>query len=461
MSRYYNGYLGNPDQGLFFRDWQHAARLYVDDIYRLAPKTKFLYYVVFNFNESSIANTAFQQQNRQELNFIVKKTDLPKYTLNIENLNQYNRKTTTYTRMTYEPVNITFHDDNNGVSNAMWAMYYSHYFADRLNSQTPYSDINPVAYKNHAYDPKSGWPYRYGLDTSTGIEPFFNSIQLMTLSKHKFTSYLLCHPRITSWQHDTMDQSEGNGIVENNMSVAYDAVIYTTGTVAYDNPSGFGTLHYDQAQSPLGPSNQAFLQGALNSIYSQDLMGVNPFNPIDLGISVLAGSRQLATVGNQAPYGSSGLLSTGVLPGALSSYATYSSTSTSGFQNYDFGGSTNPTTINQVLRSPVDESYNSGALARQTAISDQFTASLKGANAVDPPITTDVYSTNLPKDTPSSVESKIFNGYNTGVTIPEAPGAVNIDYFVESDVASNRSITSNELINNNPQNPDVPDDPFS
>lgn len=473
MARYYNGYLGNTDQGLFFRDWQHAARLYVDDVYRLAPKPKWMYYAIFNINQEAISSTAFREQNRSELNFLVKKMDLPKYSLEIENLNQYNRKTTTYTRINYEQVNISFHDDNNGVSNAMWAMYYSHYFADRLNSQEPYTDVNPIAYQNHAYDAKTSWPYRYGLDVSSSLKPFFNSIQLLTLTKHKFTSYLLCHPRITSWQHDTMDQSEGNGVVENNMTVAYDAVIYTTGTVAYDNPTGFGTLHYDQAQSPLGPSNQQFLQGALNTIYSQDLMATNPFNPIDLGISVIAGARQLSPTGNLAPYGYN--ISSPLLPNTLSAYSTYASTSTSGFQNYDFGGSTPASAINQVLSAPVDTAYNNGSVARQEAITSEFSSTVNNystiatttaATAVSTststaPITTDVYASNLPTNTPSSIESKIFNGYNTGLVVAEAPGAVNIDYFSQPDNNQVSSVTNSELINNNPQLTDIPDDPFA
>ena len=173
-------------------------------------------------------------------------------------------------------------------------MYYSYYFNDRLNSQTPYSDINPPAYLDHAYDPKASFPFRYGLDVGPRLgNPFFNSIQLMTLTKHKFTSYLLCHPRITSWQHDTMDQSDGAGIVENTMTVAYDAVIYTTGTVAFDDPTGFGTLHYDNYSSPLGPDNQAFLSGALNDVFGNDLMTANPFNVIDLGISLLADRKSV------------------------------------------------------------------------------------------------------------------------------------------------------------------------
>lgn len=455
MSRFYNGYLGSQE-GLFLRDWQHAARLYVDDVYRLAPKTKFMYYAVFNFNEEALGNTAFRDQNRKEINFLVKKMDLPKYTLNVENLNQYNRKTTTYTRITYEPINITFHDDNNGVSNAMWAMYYSYYFNDRLNSQTPYSDINPPAYLDHAYDAKSSFPYRYGLDKGPrSSSQFFNSIQLMTLTKHKFTSYLLCHPKIVSWAHDSLDQSDGAGIVENTMSLAYDAVIYTTGTIAYDNPSGFATLHYDNYPSPLGPENQDLLVGILNDTFANDLMTANPFNVVDLGISLLAGTRQNAIIGNQAPAGGGvvGIVENLQPAGGLQTYSVNNTVTLANLLSNQ--------TITPVNNAPIDPFYNTGAQARQSAINDQFSASLKGANPVDPPVITDVYLNNLPKDTPSSVESKIFGNYNTGVDLPETQTAVNINYFSQADVKTAPAITTSELITNNPLSADIPDDPFT
>ena len=157
---------------LILRDWQHAARLYVDDTYRLAPRPKWLHYSVFNLNPNINNASTFSQQDRGEVNYLVKRMDLPRYTLNTENLNQYNRKTTSYTKITYEPVNITFHDDNNGTTNALWALYYGYYFADRNNSQPPYTDTNPAAYRPHTYDPKSMWQYRYGLDNGI-TEPFF------------------------------------------------------------------------------------------------------------------------------------------------------------------------------------------------------------------------------------------------------------------------------------------------
>lgn len=466
MARYFTP---NPQGQMdaVFRDWQHAARLYVDDIYRLAPKPKWLFYAVFNINPSAINNTAFQQQNRSELNFLVKRMDLPKYTLEIENLNQYNRKTTTYTKINYDPVNIVFHDDNNGVSNAMWAIYYSHYFADRLNSQSPYSDINPPAYRSHTYDPKSSFPFRYGLDVSTSLNPFFNSIQLITLTKHKFTSYLLCHPRITSWQHDTMDQTEGNGVVENTMNVAYDAVIYTTGSVTFGDPTGFGTLHYDTHLSPLGPTNPQYLQNAINNIYSEDLMSTNPFNPIDLGLSIINNTRILPTLGNQLPYGNN--IAAPILPNLLSGYDTFSELSTSGFQSYDFGGLPVNQQFNSVLRAPVDNGFDNGSRARSNAITNEYSSFINNpqllATAVGTsplqPIITDVYTNTLPNNNISSTESKIFNGYNTGVTVSEPSGAVQLDYFAQADNVVPNSIVNNELLSNNPLFNDIPDDPFS
>lgn len=459
MSIGYNGYLSSG--GEVFRDWQHAARLYVDDTYRLAPKPKWLFYAVFNINEVALTNTAYRDQNRRELSYLVKKMDLPKYTLDIEKLNQYNRKTTSYTKINYDPVNITFHDDNNGVTNALWALYYGYYFADRLNTATPYQDINPTAYKPHTYDTKDQWQFRYGLDNNVN-EPFFTSIQLVTLTKQKFTSYLLCNPKITSWQHDSMDQSEGNGMVENNMSVAYDAVIYTTGTVSIDNPTGFAVLHYDQTPSPLASNSQSGGGGGI----APELYSNNSFNPIDAGISLLQSVMMNPYVGNQLPFGYGGEVFYNGQGPVFSPYTT------SGFQNYNFSSvytsnsirnivtaTTNTRNINPVQFAPVDQSYVNVKSKREQAINDQYSAIIKGANPVTPPVITDAYSTNLPRTTKSSKESQIFGNINTGRTLTESSGPVDMSYFTQNESPITNSST-NELISNNPQYTDEVDDPF-
>ena len=228
------------------RDWRHAARLFVDNTFAHAPRTKFLYYIVFNINPSSTFSYDFKNKYGSELNYLAKTVDLPKYELNTELLNQYNRKTNAYLKITYQPVSITLHDDNHGTSNAMWDSYYSHYFQDQ--NYTTNTGVAPETYKKNTYGKIPSALYGY---SGAPVESFFDSIQIITMSKKTFQSYLLCNPKISSWSHDTMDYSEGGGVVENKLSLVYDAVIYDSGTVFVDDPSGFATLHYDKGPSPI------------------------------------------------------------------------------------------------------------------------------------------------------------------------------------------------------------------
>lgn len=465
-----NGYLGNRTDNLTLRDWQHASRLYVRDTYRLSPKPKWMHYAVFNINQDAIAGTAFQLQSQQDLNYLVKKMDLPRYTLNVENHNQYNRKTTTYTKITYEPVNIVFHDDNNQTTNNMWATYYRYYFADGKNANALSNEISPIAYQVHTYDDKGFFPYRYGLDNDS-YAPYFKSIQLITMSQHIFTSYLLCNPKILSWEHDTASQSEGNGLLENNMRVIYDAVIYSEGIIEIDNPKGFIKLYYDTEPS--------FLSSGNTDLNSTNLMGNNySLNSFDQQGSAEDNIRNLIQnpeqLGNILPYGAN----TSFLSAANPPSTPFS---TSGFQVYNFGsqnaqsglndvvtnskfyrdnnitvnqpvssrGSTIGTNINPVLSAPIDYNFTTGASNRSKSINEEF------SNVISPytnkPSTemTDVFQSDLPSNALSSEESKLFSSYNLGKTIPEAPGAVDMKYFTENDSPKKMYITE-ELVNNDP-----------
>jgi hypothetical protein len=330
MSNKLNGFLGDLLNGFFdpkgnLGDYQHASRLYVDDTFRLAPKTKFLYYAVFNINQAALQDVSFQDRHQLELNYLVKSMDLPKYTIETTNLNQYNRKTNIYTKITYDPINITLHDDNNGITNSLWALYYGYYFADRLNTSDPYSTVAPEAYMRNTYDPKVSFPFRYGLDNDSQ-EPFFNSIQLFTLSRQRFFSYLLCNPKITSWQHDNMDQNEGGGIVENKMTIAYDAVIYNSGVVDAnaEDPAGFAVLHYDNTPSPI--VNEEILQTGIEGIFG-DLFGLSSFS----GPNTYLYSTDINpynNLGYQSPYGYG-------TPYYYSNQKYYSSAG--GLRGYNFG----------------------------------------------------------------------------------------------------------------------------
>ena len=75
---------------------------------------------------------------------LVKSADLPKFNLNIEEKQQYNKKTYINTRIGYEPVNITFHDDHADTVNAFWKAYYEYNFSDSLTVNPNVAGFNTV-----------------------------------------------------------------------------------------------------------------------------------------------------------------------------------------------------------------------------------------------------------------------------------------------------------------------------
>ena len=128
-----NDYLQGFQNGLpGMKDYRHASRLYIDNNHKLMPKQKFLFHVVFNTDETLFVD-GFNANERYELNMLVKSADLPKYGYNLEEKIQYNKKMYAATRIQYEPVNITFHDDHADTVNAFWKKYYEYTIADSVN----------------------------------------------------------------------------------------------------------------------------------------------------------------------------------------------------------------------------------------------------------------------------------------------------------------------------------------
>lgn len=445
-------------------DFQHAARLYVDDTFRLAPKTKFLYYVVFNLNPNAISGTAFQEQNRLEINYLVKRADLPKYTLNNEELNQYNRKTRSYTKITYDPVNLTFHDDNAGVTNSLWALYYGYYFRDRLNSADPYTDIYPAAYQNTAVLSKESQPFRYGLDNNVG-EPFFRSIQLITMSKQRFYSYLLCNPKVLSWNHDSVDQSEGNGVLQNEMSIGYDAVIYNAGTVEVGNPAGFAQLHYDPIPSPVS-GNQFGIEDVFGDVFS-----ANGFR----GTSYLEKTQKsnlfYNNTGNRAPFG----YGTPSFINAPQNYY-YTKNSVSGLQNYNFGATNSiSNSYNNNVKGSIagkfkgfDQATDSSdtTIDREfkTSRPDRIAAKQKELNGVTGNKISDVYGPATPSANDPTLDAYTRESIRSGsINNPASVESFRDDSYNFSNYSpSDRNTTniSTELVKNNPRKSKTSESPF-
>lgn len=237
-----NNFLYSPSN-VTLKDYQHAARVFTDDQFRLAPKHKFLFHVAFNINSAALKNIDLVQRYRNEINVLVKTCDLPQYKVTVDTLNQYNRKKNVQTTHKYEPISITFHDDNMGLINQMWQNYYSYYYADSNSALTP------GAYMRNATKNSNYITTPYGLDNGS-TTPFFNYITIYQMARHEYVSYTLVNPIINSFNHNKLDYSNA-GIHDFTMSINFESVAYAYGNVTTGDPEGFGFEHYDQTPSSL------------------------------------------------------------------------------------------------------------------------------------------------------------------------------------------------------------------
>ena len=259
-----NNFLKGVQNGMpGMKDFRHASRLYIDDHHKLAPKHKFLYHVVFDLDDT-ISQNKFTEAERRELNMLVKAVDLPKYDMNYEEKVQYNKKMYTNTRIVYEPINITFHDDHADTVNAFWKKYYEYEVADPVQLTETVQEVT----KDDYYDASRTYT-KWGLDTpKQRRKPFIRNITIYVLHNQRFTSFSLVNPVIGSFSHDNLDQAEGAGVLQNQMQILYETVRYNSGVIRPqgfnrgEGIPGFATIHYDNEPSPL-----TVLGGGTNSIF--------------------------------------------------------------------------------------------------------------------------------------------------------------------------------------------------
>ena len=245
-------------------NYTHATRLFIDDNLRLSPKTKFNYYLRIELDQTAHKASNFTMKHAEEVGLLVKTAQLPSFKFDTETLNQYNRKNIIYKMINYDPVNFTFHDDNQGVINALWAIYYGYYVRDR--------NLPNTAYNNNQYRATGSTQdkFRYGLDNDISSD-LFRSVTLYTMGRRRFIGYTLVNPKISSWSHGDRDYAASAEPAESSMTLEYEAVVYSSGTVSEGSPKGFATLHYDNSPSPLsvaggGVSNLVGEGGVLDGL---------------------------------------------------------------------------------------------------------------------------------------------------------------------------------------------------
>lgn len=236
-----------------FQDYKHASKLFVEDHFNFVPKYSFLYHVYFDVNQSNLKTDPQNPNGDRELGLMVKAVGLPKFTIDTKVFNSYNRPNIVQTKIKYDPVQFTFHDDSADLVRNFWFDYYNYYYRDSDHDEALY-------HQQHKYQdkiPTSGWGYT---TRSSNSEPYLQSIRIYSLHQRRFSEYVLINPLIKSFKHGEHKAGE-NDLLGHDMTVEYESIIYAYGTIGPSTVPGFVDLHYDPTPSPLPPQPSAISFG--------------------------------------------------------------------------------------------------------------------------------------------------------------------------------------------------------
>jgi hypothetical protein len=289
----------------WMRDAHHASNFYryqngVDvGPYDFSPKAGWLYYVYFDINRSLTQNPNFQIDlgwlqkfyATNAVGLLAKQADLPSFKIATETVNQYNKKTKIMTRLDYEPLSITFHDDMANVTSDLWFNYFQYYFADGKRSLSiPYNGQQPLFVSDFDNSKYSLDHYQHGLNNAQGPR-FFNSITIFLLNRQKYQSFTLVNPIISDWKHGQVDQTTGNKLLESKMTLQYEYVRYAKGEAS---TTGFnkaaGGSYYDNTPSPL-----SIFGGGSNSVFG---VGGTIQGGMQIATAISKGNYALAAIGS-------------------------------------------------------------------------------------------------------------------------------------------------------------------
>jgi hypothetical protein len=226
----------------FLRDYQHASKLFwsgqiPDGQKGLMPKNGFLFHVVFDLSPNVTRDFSLA-----ELGMLVKSATLPKFTVDVKQQNAYNRVNYTQTKIKYDPVSITFHDDSSNVVRDFWFSYFNYYYRD--------SDYSESLYQiKHKYNERSAVDWGYTPKKPKNSE-FLNTIRIFSLHQKNFSEYVLINPIIKSFKHGDHKYEDSAVLMGHDMTIEYETVLYYSGTISEDTVKGFGTVHYDRTPSP-------------------------------------------------------------------------------------------------------------------------------------------------------------------------------------------------------------------
>lgn len=312
-------------------DYSHAGKTFTAGNMALSPKTKYLYHVVFKMNPFVLQGRDFK---KEQVSALVKSADLPKFNIQTDSLNQYNRRKYTQIKVDYLPVSLKFHDDSAHIVAELWRKYFTYYYADSISAKQPILTYVRNAMSNESINSVLGGAARFGYDNGSYAK-FFNSIEIYHMTRGNWYSYELINPIISAWSHDALDSSS-SATAEQSMTLLYEAVAYKNGS---GNPPGFGSGSYDVVASPTA----SLAKGNVDEQTTATVVGQSNDNTVSSIAQNTAYATNNPIITSAAPRSLSNTISAGVA-------ASNATANISGIKNISFPNNEQSTAV---IASPV------------------------------------------------------------------------------------------------------------
>lgn len=236
----------NPKSILGLKPWvvgsSEAPRLHGHNVgygqkYDKAPRFKNQFFVHFQFAPQVSFNTG--NDFVKGVSYRVISFDAPKFDIETETLNQYNKRRIIPTKINFNPVNISFHDDKTATVQSFWTFIYQYYFKDGAYGKGDGGQKTPVSYTvdtstkiNEEVDRglvKTALPYDYfgyNLHNKETQPNLFKFISLYLVANQKYTRIDLVNPYLSNFAHDTFSQEEHSTHAQLTTTWTPETVVY-------------------------------------------------------------------------------------------------------------------------------------------------------------------------------------------------------------------------------------------
>ena len=247
------------------KDYAHASRIFVSESFLRSPKFAHMFYVLFDYKPAGDSDDGLFTPLTKglQLGALCKSASLPKYTIDNQVFNAYNRANIVQKKIKYDPVSLKFHDDSADIVREFWYDYMSYFYQDSLHDPALYG-------QDHKYKARQQDEWGYGLrpiEFFTNAAPDYHpikAIRIFSFTQGRFSEYMLINPVITSFKHGE-HTAEGSNLLEHEMTISYEAVKYFKGYVTEDTFGDSLLLLYDRTPSSLtaGATRSIFGPGGL------------------------------------------------------------------------------------------------------------------------------------------------------------------------------------------------------